>query len=52
MYIEAEDLAEMYEAVRSAGGSIIHPLADREWGQAEFTVEDPYGNWLPFWKAS
>ena len=29
---------------------IVDPLADRPWGQAEFTVEDPTGNWLTFWK--
>jgi uncharacterized glyoxalase superfamily protein PhnB len=33
-----------------AGATIIDPLADREWGQTEFTVEDPEGNWLTFWR--
>ena len=50
LYIEAEDLAEMYATAMAAGANIIDPLAERAWGQAEFTVEDPYGNWLTFWK--
>ncbi len=51
LYIEAEDLPQMYETAKAAGANIVDPLADREWGQAEFTVEDPSGNWLTFWKA-
>ena len=29
---------------------IVDPLAERPWGQEEFTVEDHEGNWLTFWK--
>jgi uncharacterized glyoxalase superfamily protein PhnB len=50
LYMEAEDLEELYDALRQAGAKIVDPLADRAWGQAEFTVEDPAGNWLTFWK--
>ncbi len=50
LYMEAEDLEELYGALRQAGAKIVDPLADRVWGQAEFTVEDPTGNWLTFWK--
>lgn len=45
LYIEAEDLVALY-----AGAKVVDPLADRAWGQAEFTVEDPAGHWLTFWK--
>jgi uncharacterized glyoxalase superfamily protein PhnB len=50
LYMEAEDLDELHRAVEDAGAAIVDPLADRPWGQAEFTVEDPAGNWLTFWK--
>jgi uncharacterized glyoxalase superfamily protein PhnB len=50
LYMEAEDLDELHHSLQEAGASIVDPLADRPWGQAEFTVEDPAGNWLTFWK--
>lgn len=50
LYIEAQDLEELHRALEKTGAAIIDPLADRPWGQAEFTVEDPAGNWLTFWK--
>ena len=48
--VEAEDLEPLLMRVAEAGAKIIDPLADREWGQSEFTVEDPEGNWLTFWR--
>ncbi|OAI41478.1 hypothetical protein AYO38_03575 [bacterium SCGC AG-212-C10] len=51
-YIEASDLAAMYASVLAKGANVIDPLAVRDWGQSEFTVEDPDGNWLTFWQAS
>jgi uncharacterized glyoxalase superfamily protein PhnB len=50
LYMEAEDLDELHRSLEESGASIVEPLADRPWGQAEFTVEDPSGNWLTFWK--
>ena len=50
LYLEAEDLDDLYAALQEGGATIVDPLADRPWGQAEFTVEDPTGNWLTFWK--
>jgi len=50
LYMEADDLEELYRALEEAGAKIVDPLAERPWGQAEFTVEDPWGNWLTFWK--
>jgi uncharacterized glyoxalase superfamily protein PhnB len=50
LYVEAEDLEELYDLVRSAGLRVVDPIADRPWGQVEFTVEDGEGNWLSFWK--
>ena len=52
LYIEASDLDELYGRVQAAGARVVDPLGDRPWGQAEFTVEDPAGNWLTFWKAA
>ena len=44
LYMEADDLEELYRALEEAGAKIVDPLAERPWGQAEFTVEDPWGN--------
>jgi uncharacterized glyoxalase superfamily protein PhnB len=49
LYIEASDLAGFQSRLEAAGVRIIDPLAERPWGQAEFTVEDHEGNWLSFW---
>lgn len=51
LYIEASDLAGFQNRLQAAGAKIIDPLADRPWGQAEFTVEDQDGTWLSFWEA-
>ena len=49
LYIESSDLAGFQARLRAAGVRIIDPLAERPWGQSEFTVEDHEGNWLSFW---
>lgn len=51
LYIEAEDLDELHAMATNANVPILDPLADRPWGQREFTVADPEGNWLTFWQA-
>ncbi|MEJ5221983.1 MAG: VOC family protein [Tepidiforma sp.] len=50
-YIEAENLAALWQRVQAAGVKVVDPVAPRPWGQAEFTVEDPAGNWLTFWQS-
>jgi uncharacterized glyoxalase superfamily protein PhnB len=52
LYIEASDLERFQARLQAAGVRIIDPLAERPWGQTEFTVEDPEGNWLTFWEAT
>jgi uncharacterized glyoxalase superfamily protein PhnB len=52
LYLEAEDLDSLYARVRKGGVEVVDPLADRPWGQAEFTVSDPHGQWLTFWRAT
>ena len=51
LYMEAADLDALYAKVQATNAKVIDPLAAREWGQSEFTVEDPGGNWLTFWNA-
>lgn len=51
LYIEAEDLDLLHQSAQAANAAILDPLAERPWGQREFTVADPEGNWLTFWKA-
>ena len=51
LYMEAEDLDELYAKVQAEGVRVIDPIAARHWGQTEFTVEDPAGNWLTFWSS-
>jgi catechol 2,3-dioxygenase-like lactoylglutathione lyase family enzyme len=50
LYLEADDLTELYETVGTSGLRVVDPIGDRPWGQTEFTVEDGEGNWLSFWK--
>lgn len=50
LYIEADDLDGLHGRVMAAGAVIADPLAPRDWGQREFTVEDADGNWLTFWQ--
>ena len=50
-YIESPDLDAYYERLETGGIEIVDPIADRPWGQREFTVADPHGNWLSFWRA-
>jgi uncharacterized glyoxalase superfamily protein PhnB len=52
LYIEASDLDGFQSRLQAAGARIVDPLAERPWGQAEFTVEDHEGNWLTFWEAT
>ena len=52
LYVEAEDLDALYARLAEAGVEVVDPLADRPWGQAEFTVADPDGQWLTFWRAT
>ena len=51
LYIEAEDLDDLHARATTANVPILDPLAERPWGQREFTIADPEGNWLTFWKA-
>ena len=50
LYMEASDLAAFHSRLQAAGARIVDPLAERPWGQEEFTVEDHAGNWLTFWQ--
>jgi uncharacterized glyoxalase superfamily protein PhnB len=50
LYMEASDLAAFHSRLVTAGARVVDPLAERPWGQEEFTVEDHEGNWLTFWK--
>jgi uncharacterized glyoxalase superfamily protein PhnB len=52
LYMEASDLAAFHSRLEAAGARIVDPLAERPWGQHEFTVEDHEGNWLTFWNKS
>jgi uncharacterized glyoxalase superfamily protein PhnB len=50
LYMEATDLAAFHSRLQAADTRIVDPLAERPWGQEEFTVEDHEGNWLTFWQ--
>jgi uncharacterized glyoxalase superfamily protein PhnB len=52
LYIESDDVDALHERITAAGGRVVDPIADRTWGQREFTVEDAEGNWLAFWQAT
>jgi catechol 2,3-dioxygenase-like lactoylglutathione lyase family enzyme len=50
LYVQADDIDDVLAAAQAAGLHVVDPLAERAWGQEEFTVEDAEGNWLTFWK--
>lgn len=50
-YIEAADLDALYQRVQATDITVVDELADRPWGQSEFTIADTEGNWLTFWKS-
>jgi catechol 2,3-dioxygenase-like lactoylglutathione lyase family enzyme len=50
LYIEAPDLDPLYAAVEGGDVELVDPIADRSWGQREFTIADPDGTWLTFWR--
>lgn len=46
--IETTDVDGMYEQVKQAGCKVGRPLADRPWGERDFTIFDPDGNMVEF----
>ena len=52
LYIEAPDLEALVERTESRGVETVDPLADRPWGQREYTIADPDGTWLTFWRVA
>ena len=52
LYVEAADLEVLYARITASGMDVVDPLADRPWGQAEFTIADPDGQWITFWRAT
>lgn len=50
-YIEAgDDIAGEEQRALAAGATVVDPLAEKPWGQREFTVADPDGFWWAVWK--
>src|SRR3954453_10147028 len=41
--IEVDDLDEVYARAVAAGGEIVYPLTDEDWGLRRFFVRDPNG---------
>ena len=50
LYMEADDIDELYARVGELGITIVDPLGERPWNLREFTIEDHRGHWLTFWK--
>ena len=50
LYMEADDIDELYARVGDLEITVVDPLAVRPWGIREFTIEDYRGHWLTFWK--
>lgn len=49
LYMEADDIDELYARVGELGIRVVDPLAPRPWKLREFTIEDHLGHWLTFW---
>ena len=50
LYMEADDIDELYARVQDLDITVVDPLAERPWNLREFTIEDYRGHWLTFWK--
>jgi uncharacterized glyoxalase superfamily protein PhnB len=44
LYLVVEDPDALHDRVVAAGGTIVMPLVDQEYGSREFATEDPEGN--------
>lgn len=49
LYIEGHDLEAELERAIQHGATLIDPIADRPWGQREFSIADPDGFWWSVW---
>ena len=41
--IEVSDAKKVFERFSAAGGPIVYPLVDEDWGQRRFMIRDPAG---------
>ncbi|OLF11605.1 glyoxalase [Actinophytocola xinjiangensis] len=48
MYVVTDDVDALYERVRSSGATIVSELADQDYGNREFSIADPEGNYWSF----
>jgi uncharacterized glyoxalase superfamily protein PhnB len=48
VYVALDEVDELYERVREAGGEIALELTDTEYGSRDFTARDPEGNLWSF----
>jgi uncharacterized glyoxalase superfamily protein PhnB len=48
VYIALDEVDELYERVRAAGGEIALELTDTDYGSRDFTARDPEGNLWAF----
>lgn len=44
MYVVTDDVDGLYKRVKQAGATIASEIADQDYGNREFVVEDPEGN--------
>jgi uncharacterized glyoxalase superfamily protein PhnB len=48
VYVALDEVDELHEHVREAGGEIAVPITDTDYGSRDFTVRDPEGNLWAF----
>jgi uncharacterized glyoxalase superfamily protein PhnB len=48
VYVALDEVDELYERVRAAGGEIALELTDTDYGSRDFTARDPEGNLWAF----
>ena len=48
IYCAVDDVDDLYERVREAGGDIALEITDTDYGSRDFTVRDPEGNLWSF----
>jgi len=44
VYVVIDDADALHDRVVAAGGDVVAPLTDQDYGSRDFTVRDPEGN--------
>ena len=46
--VRVEDVEGLFEEFKASGVEMVRDLKQQEWGQSDFKIADPDGNWILF----